>query len=1148
MEAPIPRPSGLEAPIVGSTLKRKNSTLQTSMEVFKCKFGKPVAAPEGDRSIVPSKEWTPIYYAIYHQREAALTHFLRTGGSPDDITGIGQSPLCIAVANGNVEIIRILLEAGADVNARTRNGGETAVHIAVKNGRNDIVDLLIAAGSDLELQTDETGETALHYAASKSGSLANIVTLLRTGANYDTLNASGQTPAEVALKANNLHGAVAIINAAHGKRDKLLKEKEMLLKHVQKTQGRFSIGNDLIADIFTAACDPDSTVLIEAIKRDDYSLVEMFLEKGADPDRPSASGEVPIFVAIDCAGPSVIQALVKHNADVSIRHGGLTVLQAAFEGPSAQDEKAMSAIFDALLKRGADASATCPNGKTLLHLAVSAEFGHTRVAYLLINAGVKVNAQDLEGNTSLHLATHSRPCIDILLKHGANPRQVNAKGLTPLLYATTHGDKAREPDLETLVRESDLRATNTHTQTALHLAACNGLEKMIRSLLRARAETTVVDSDKNTALLVAVKHQQWSVVSLLTIPPSVNSWDEDGMSALHHIARSIPNGASTWANIAAAAVPFCERGVSRSMRDRSGATPLIQAVKILPEDGLPVIEALLVQPADRRASWNCVSHEDHKKCDALYYAITLKKAVFVEALLKNGAMFTLQDWTKGTLDSGVPSDKQILNKLAQYEWARRAGSLRRQSGGPDAEAPVFSSVFPVEDVQQMLSMGLQVNALPRSPLGTSLLWAVLRQIPLDPVMSPSYLLDMMKLILDAGANPNVSTARGSRRSPSPQSSQASKESLPLPLQPLTFLLEEIPSIDIQLITLLLTKGATLSTASPFYDGRFPLHSAVKANRIDIVDEFLLQRPDVNCEDKTGRTPIFSACEQGSWEIADALLRRGAYADISDVDKNTVLHAGAIGGNKRIIAALLRAGAKGNAENTKKMTPLACVRDDLDEKEKEKITWMLKDSAEKETRRADLLRQQAEQIAAHEAKMKHRHTEEAEAERRKREEQEKLQKQQEAEALRQKAQEQESAQKSTKLTKPSPLPPTPAAEKSHSMSRFKKPSFFTRSKNVVPPAPPMPKQPSMISIRINTPPFSNKPTFEASTTTVGTDAPLKPLPTPRVDSGVSQKTAVATAKALPALDRNKSTLDGDAKRESGHELKDWLALSKMIDNL
>lgn len=1173
MENPQLRPLGLGSSsnsVPTGTLKRKGSTLQTSVEVFRCKYGKPAKVPAGDKNLLPSKDWTPIHYAIYHHREAALTHFLRTGGSPNDVTGTGQPPLCVAVSNGNIEIIRILLEAGADVDAHTRDGGETALHLAAKNGRSDIVDLIVAAGPKLDEKTTETGDTPLHYAAARCGSLATTVTLLRMGAKCDTMNASGRTPAEAALKAENLPGAVAIINSAHGSRNKLTKEKEMLLKHVQKTQGRFSLGNDLIADIFTAACDPDSNVLMEAIKRDDQSLVQMFLEKGSDPDRLTAKGDRPIFVALECAGPAVVQALVKHNADISVKCKGLTVLQAAFEGSSAQDEKAMSTIFDALLNKGADASVTYPDGKSLLHLAVDSKFGHTRVAYLLISAGVKVNSQDFEGNTALHLATQSRPCVDILIKNGANAGIINNAGLAPLLYALTRSDKSEEPNLESLIKASDLRRTNSEAQTALHLAAANGLAKTVLLLLRARAETTIVDSGKNTPLLLAVKSQQWSVVPLLTIPTIVNFQDSDGMSALHHIAKTCPSGASTWKDIAAAAMPFCERGVSRSMRDRSGATPLIQAIKALPEEGLIVIEALLAQNSDRRASWNCVGHEDHQKCDALHYAITLKKHSFVEALLRNGATFTLRDWTGGVLDSAIPSDGRILQLLSQYEWARRAELFRNSTTVSHAETPTFTSVFPVKDVGEMLSLGLQVNNLPRTPLGATMLWAILRRVPLEPSMSPSYLYDFLKLIIEAGADPNSSTARSSRRLRSSPSPKASKESLPLALQPLTFLLEEHLSVDINIVMLLLAHGTKLSLASPFYGGRFPLHSAVRANRFDIVRDILLQDDDINCEDNIGRTPLFTAAENGLCEIVDALLRRGANVDIADVDKNTPLHLAAFGGKKKVVEALLSAGAKASVKNARGLLPLASVCDSLEEKEKNEIIGLLKDCEEKEIRQLQQKRQLTEQ---HANIVKQRKGVDADLQQHIQKEK-KHSEERNADAQGQKAQEE--AQKRMSLA------PTPLIERAHSMSLFRKPSLlFSRSKHATPQSTTMPKQPSIISIRINTPSFSKTPknqhkknskstllranslrttkvpkapTKEFGNVTIGTDNLRKPLQTPRVDSGVGQHTPSRTEMSIPVLDRNQGSLDGDTytaamqKRESGNELKDWLALSKMMENI
>ncbi|KAF2864847.1 ankyrin repeat-containing domain protein, partial [Massariosphaeria phaeospora] len=775
----------------------KGSCVHTLIEVLRCELGKHrrPSPSLGSTGLEPLKSWTPIYYAVYHNREAALLHFLRAEGSPDDVTGIGQPPLCIAVAAGHIGIVTILCEAGADVKATTKDNGETALHLAIKNGRTDIVEVLLSYGSDIEARTVHTGETPLHYAAAKTGSLAVVVALTRCGANYEALDSKGRSPAEVALQASNLHAAVAIISAAHGKRRKLVKEKELLLKHVEKAQNRFSMNNELISDIFEAGCDPDSTVLVEAIKRDDVALVEMFLDKGADPNRSTATGLHPIFAAMNCSKAQVVHTLVKHGADVTVRDAeGHTVLQAALESHSAHDKEAISGIFEALLSNGAEAKARFEDGQTLLHHVVSPGFGLAKVAQRLLEHGLKVDVRDKSGSTALHLAVQSRPCIEVLLKNGADVKAVDHRDLTPLLSALTVASKDNEPDLEPLIKVSDLRVVDSDKRTALHLAAQNGLEKSVKILLRCRAETTPLDSKNRTPLLLAVLSHQWSVVPLLVTQPGINCWDEAGATALHHIAMSIPQAPATWQDVALAAAKFCERGVSRSMRDRSGATPLIQAVKCLPEGGLPVLELLLTEKSPETR--NCVNHEDHKKRSALYYAATMGKPLFVKALLMRGASYRVKEWTvgKGPLRPNTAVDKQTLKHMAEHEWLRRAAVLQRQSMSATTES-LMPKVLPVQDLSELLAMGLDPNALPKSKYSSPLLWIILNQTQIPPAPPPQYIHDVLKLVLASGADANATTTR--------HINNASHKPSPMSLQPLSFLLEQHPTTDIDLITLFL---------------------------------------------------------------------------------------------------------------------------------------------------------------------------------------------------------------------------------------------------------------------------------------------------------------------------------------------------------
>jgi ankyrin repeat protein len=522
------------------------------------------------------------------------------------VEGPGIPLLCIATACGHFEIVKLLLEAGASINVTSRDKGETALHIAVQSNNHEIVDLLLAHRINLDTQTSYTGQTALHYVAAGSNSLEMVTKLLKFGARYEIQDLQDRTPAAVALQARNLHAAVAIVDKAKGDPKQLAKEKALLLQQVDDTEGQPSIPDDLVIDILNATCEADSTVLIEAIKRDKARVVERLLDQGADIHRATATGISPITIAIKFADLCIIKLLVQHGADVTIKNpGNLDILQLLFKALTTRNEASIAPIVEFLIAKGANPMTSYSDGKTLLHWAVSSQVDHAQVVKLLIKEGVALNAQDTEGNT------------------------------------------------------------------ALHLAAANGLHYAARTLLAAHADTAVIDSRKRTALLRAVQKKQWALVPLLAVSPAITAWDSDFMTVLHHIARSTPGEYGSWKDIAAATKPFCEKGICRSMRDQAGATPLIVAVRSLPEEGLPVIESLLTKGEKK---WNCVGHEDHKMRDSLYYAAVLNKLVFFQTLLNHGAPFVLEEWTDQKRQTKLPaqSKSRILELILESHRSRKA--------------------------------------------------------------------------------------------------------------------------------------------------------------------------------------------------------------------------------------------------------------------------------------------------------------------------------------------------------------------------------------------------------------------------------------------------------------------------------------------
>lgn len=71
------------------------------------------------------------------------------------------SPLCKAVATGNVEVVKSLIEQGADVNAKSN--GMQPIHYAAKYNRVELIKILITAGSDVHTLCDK-GYSALRHA------------------------------------------------------------------------------------------------------------------------------------------------------------------------------------------------------------------------------------------------------------------------------------------------------------------------------------------------------------------------------------------------------------------------------------------------------------------------------------------------------------------------------------------------------------------------------------------------------------------------------------------------------------------------------------------------------------------------------------------------------------------------------------------------------------------------------------------------------------------------------------------------------------------------------------------------------------------------------------------------------------------------
>jgi ankyrin repeat protein len=98
------------------------------------------------------------------EADASLVHARRPPGPGIHTSWVGRTPLHEAAVRGEAEIGRLLIERGADVNARGGNHDATPLHIAAVCGHRELVDLLLRANADRKALDSGLGATAEEWA------------------------------------------------------------------------------------------------------------------------------------------------------------------------------------------------------------------------------------------------------------------------------------------------------------------------------------------------------------------------------------------------------------------------------------------------------------------------------------------------------------------------------------------------------------------------------------------------------------------------------------------------------------------------------------------------------------------------------------------------------------------------------------------------------------------------------------------------------------------------------------------------------------------------------------------------------------------------------------------------------------------------
>ena len=152
---------------------------------------------------------TPLCIAAERKEGSAVVPLLLRGGAEVNVqydeprydeeqTTSISTPLLAAARDGNTPVVRLLLEAGADVRAKEN---ATLLCAAGDNGSAELIRVLVAAGADVKAM-DEKGNTAIHLLAhrcwwEKDFDPAAVKLLLEGGASAGAKNKEGKTPLDL---------------------------------------------------------------------------------------------------------------------------------------------------------------------------------------------------------------------------------------------------------------------------------------------------------------------------------------------------------------------------------------------------------------------------------------------------------------------------------------------------------------------------------------------------------------------------------------------------------------------------------------------------------------------------------------------------------------------------------------------------------------------------------------------------------------------------------------------------------------------------------------------------------------------------------------------------------------------------------------
>jgi len=250
--------------------------------------------------------------------------------------------------NGDFETVKRLIAADPKlVNAKNSNG-RFSLEMAAQTGQVEIVRFLLEKGAEVNM--NRGGATALHMAALYGGKTELITLLLEKRADMNARTGEGATPLNLAVTGKQK--AVAELLLDKGAEINLENQNFTRLLDISASAGiRRIVDIALKREIdFSYRTEKGNTLLHSASEGGLVELAEWFLSKGLDIEAANIYGQTPLHLAARGGHGAMVELFLRKGAKAEVMtKDGKTALHYA-------REKGHKEIVELLKKKGADAS------------------------------------------------------------------------------------------------------------------------------------------------------------------------------------------------------------------------------------------------------------------------------------------------------------------------------------------------------------------------------------------------------------------------------------------------------------------------------------------------------------------------------------------------------------------------------------------------------------------------------------------------------------------------------------------------------------------------------------------------------------------------------------------------------------------------